>query len=179
MCNHTVYESLSANCASCMCCCSWYFQPGSHFGLQAFGPIKGQRLARGVPGHTGTCGGQDSLMTLTLTEVHHQSQSFRVVYLQPIRRPRCHTDRLKYNYLWHFCVPFHCLLVKGGRGSGKTQTGGEMSCASMLTANFFSVSRCLLFEWQCTQFGPLLLMLLKDVHTDAHASTLALTHTYR
>lgn len=56
------------------------------------------------------------------------------------------------------CLPDAlCLLVRGGRGIGKSQTGAEMRVRSCVSSLPSLVSHCLLFEWQYAQFGPLYL----------------------
>lgn len=87
-------------------------------------------------------------------------------------------------YVWHFYVLSHCLLLKGGRGIGKTQTGGEMrsrSCMSTpLTVYFFLSGLTLSIVWVAIySIWSTLLMFHTDIHTDAtptHAPTLAHTH---
>ena len=95
---------------------------------------------------------------------------------------RCHSTGREYMSDF-FCVPSRCLLVKGGRGIGKTKTGGEMrsrrSTSTSAVCFFFSLaSHCLLFEWQYAQFGPLYLCFTQTYTQTALPPTRRRRHTY-
>ena len=97
---------------------------------------------------------------------------------------RCHSTGREYMSDF-FCVPSRCLLVKGGRGIGKTKTGGEMrsrrSTSTSAVCFFFLSGLTLSIVWVaiCSIWSTLL-MFHTDIHTDGtptHASTTAHTHT--